>query len=179
MRHPSRVVTATLARCTHQPTTPVRRSRDIARMVLAFALWVPTTIGFAQQTANVQWHASAQIGANTQERLVRLDAVIPTGWHVYGITQSEGGPTPLVIRIEKGAPFEISGVPHGTLPQRHHDASFDLDTEYLTQSLELDIPIRVVSSASTSDIPLSVRYQMCSDSICLPPKTIHLIAKSN
>lgn len=113
-----------------------------------------------------------------QARLVRLSAVIPKGWHIYGIKQLPGGPTPLVIRIDQGAPYEISGIPQGTIPQKHHDASFDLDTEYFTDSVELNFPVTMTGSEINIGVPLSVRFQMCSDTTCLPPKTVHLIAKS-
>jgi thiol:disulfide interchange protein DsbD len=145
--------------------------------VLAAVLCSLAAVGFGQPPAVVQWSASAQSGANPQARLLRLSAVIPKGWHVYGIKQSPGGPTPLVIRIDQGEPYEISGVPQGTIPQKHHDASFDLDTEYFTDSVELNVPVTATRPEANIGVPLSVRFQMCSDTACLPPKTIHLVAK--
>lgn len=85
-------------------------------------------------------------GANKEELLVRLDAEIPKGWHVYGITQLQGGTLPLVIRIEPGASYELTDKPRGTAPQRRHDASFDLDTELYTDSLKYS------SHGSLSDV---------------------------
>lgn len=156
-----------------------RRSKARAYAMLAGALCSLTSSGFGQPPAVVQWSASAEPGAGTQAHLlVRVNAVIPKGWHVYGIKQLPGGPIPLVIRIDQGAPYEISGIPQGTTPQKHHDASFDLDTEYFTDSVELSLPVKATSSETNTSIPLSVRFQMCSDTTCLPPRTIHLIAKS-
>lgn len=155
-----------------------RRSKARAYAMLAGALCSLTSSGFGPPPPVVQWDVSAQPGANPQARIVRLSAVIPKGWHVYGIKQLPGGPTPLVIRIDQGASYEISGIPQGTTPQKHHDASFDLDTEYFTDSVELSFPVKATSSETNTSIPLSVRFQMCSDTTCLPPRTIHLIAKS-
>ena len=109
--------------------------------------------------------------------MVRLGAEIPKGWHVYGLTQEQGGPIPLVIRVEPGGSYEFVGQPQGTVPQKHHDASFDLDTEFYTDSLELKVLVRGTKSEAGADVPLAVRFQMCSDTTCLPPRTIHLLAK--
>ena len=119
-----------------------RRSRLCIRVMLIVELCSLAAAGSAQPPASVQWHASATHGANRQELLVRLGAEIPKRWHVYGITQVQGGPLPLVIRVEPGAPYEVVGNPQGTVPQKHHDASFDLDTEFYTDSLEMNVLVR-------------------------------------
>ncbi len=95
--------------------------------------------GLAQSQAVVEWSASTQSGAGSQAHIVRLSGIIPKSWHVYGINQLPRRPIPLGIRIDQGAPYEISGTPQGTTPQRHHDASFDLDTEYFTDSVEVKL----------------------------------------
>ncbi len=84
---------------------------------------------------------------------------------------------PLVIRIEPESPYGFVGQPQGTVPQKHHDASFDLDTEFYTDSLELKVLVRATKSEAGADVPLAVRFQMCSATTCLPPRTVHLLAK--
>ncbi len=155
-----------------------RRSKTRTYAIWAGALCSLIATGLAQPQAVVEWSAFTQSGAGSQARLVRLNAVIPKGWHVYGINQLPGGPIPLVIRIDQGAPYEIGGTPQGTTPQKHHDASFDLDTEYFTDSVDLSFPVKAASPETNTSVPLSIRFQMCSDTTCLPPRTIHLIAKS-
>jgi Disulphide bond corrector protein DsbC len=165
-------------RCIRQPMIQRRRSSFRSCALTIVGLCSLAAAGSAQPPASVQWHASATHEANRQELLVRLGAEIPKGWHVYGITQVQGGPLPLVIRVEPGASYEILGKPQGTVPQKHHDASFDLDTEFYTDSLELKVLVRATKYEATPDVPLAVRFQMCSDTTCLPPKTVHLLAKS-
>jgi hypothetical protein len=157
--------------------TQPRRNKKKFYTILSVGLSSLAAVGLGQQQPNVQWSVSTQHAASVQSALVRFHAVIPQGWHIYGLEPLPGGPMPLVIRIEQGAPYEISGIPQGTIPQKHHDASFDLDTEYFTDSVELNFPVRAINSEHNIDVPLSVRFQMCSDTTCLPPRTIHLIAK--
>ena len=85
---------------------------------------------------------------------------------------------PLVVRIEPNAPYQVAGKIDGTVPRKHHDPSFDLDTEFYTGSFMLRVTIKpLAQDAPVAAVPLAVRYQMCSDTTCLPPKTVHLVAK--
>jgi DsbC/DsbD-like thiol-disulfide interchange protein len=107
---------------------------------------------------------------------VELSAEIQDGWHVYGFTQVSGGPIPLRVLLDENGTVEASSVVSGTAPVKKHDPSFNLDTECYVHSLALHLPVRVKQHASTGNqsIPVSIRFQACSDRICLPPRTVHL-----
>lgn len=172
MCHLYPAATATLARCIRPHT---RRQSKLRLMALA--LLMPSLALFsvqAQAPGSVKWTASATHGPDS-EYVVSINADIQQGWHIYSATQPAGGPLPLVIKVEPSTPFELGGKIDGTKPTRHHDASFDLDTEFYTNTFSLKIPVKS-TGASSGDVPISVRYQMCSDTICMPPKTIHLVA---
>ncbi len=146
------------------------RSRYLSLLLL-------TSLGAsAQLPGTVQWNASAHPGTRAGEFVVTLHADVEKGWHVYATTQSPGGPIPLVVRVEQNAPFALSGSISGSTPIKHHDASFNLDTEYFTGTFSLNVPVKAASTGTTA-IPLAVRFQMCSETTCMPPKTIHLQAK--
>lgn len=148
------------------------RSSLVAASVLTAAI-----AAYAQAPGTVQWSASAAHSGDGS-LVVALKADVEKGWHIYAPTQPAGGPMPLVIRIEPGAPYELTGKIEGTAATKQHDASFNLDTEFYTGSFTLRLPVRTAEKGS-GDIPLSVRYQMCSETTCMPPKTIHLVAKGN
>jgi len=107
---------------------------------------------------------------------VELSAEIQNGWHVYGLTQVPGGPTPLRIALDENEAAQIAGAPSGTVPIKKQDPSFQLETQFYTQSLTLHIPLQVKqhSAIGKQSIPVSVRFQACSDRTCLPPRTVHL-----
>ena len=146
------------------------------KLVLALSLVMTSLPVLAQQPGTTQWSASAQQGSKPGEYIVALKGVVEKGWHVYGTTQSETGPLPLVIRVDQGAPYALSGAITGSKPTRHHDASFNLDTEYFTDAFLLNVPVKANASA-TDAVPIAVRFQMCSDTTCMPPRTVHLVAK--
>lgn len=149
------------------------------KVLAALAVLLISTIGAtAQRPGSVQWSASVKPSAHAGEYVVALHADVESGWHVYSAKQAPGGPLPLVIRVEQGAPFSLDGAITGSNPIQHHDASFNLDTEYFTGTFLLNVPVKSTAQGP-GDVPLAVRFQMCSDTTCMPPRTIHLVAKVN
>jgi hypothetical protein len=139
--------------------------------------------GFAQPVPLVQWSAvvkSADAGNGGGDASLELSAVVPEGWHVYAATQLPGGPTPLRVSLEDGANARLTGVASGTVPQKRHDKSFDLDTEFFTGAFTLRLPLVWLASRTAAPLlPVEVRYQTCSERECQPPQTVHLAAPTN
>ncbi len=105
-----------------------------------------------------------------------LAAHVDEGWHVYGLNQVDGGPTPLRITVDPNGVVQSAGTPSGTPPTKKHDSSFDLDTEMFIHPFTLHVPVQVKphTAAGSQDIGLNVRFQACNDHVCLPPRTVHL-----
>ena len=142
---------------------------------LFFTLLFAST-AYAQQPGTVHWTLTQKPSSHASERTLTLHADIEKGWHIYGTTQQAGGPMPLVLRLEPNTPYQLAGAITGTAPQHHQDTSFNLTTEYFTDAFSLDIPVKQTAPAQDSNVPLAVRFQMCSDTTCMPPRTIHLVA---
>jgi DsbC/DsbD-like thiol-disulfide interchange protein len=136
-----------------------------------------TGIAHAQHPGTVQWTLTQKPATHADERVLTLHADIEKGWHIYGISQQAGGPMPLVLRVESSAPYQLDGSITGTAPEKHQDSSFNLTTEYFTDAFSLDIPVKQTAPSQDGTIPLAVRFQMCSDTTCMPPRTVHLVAK--
>ena len=131
--------------------------------------------GVAQVSNNtVQWSAALAPKAGEKAAL-DLSATIAEGWHVYALTQVAGGPTPLQITVEGNDQVQIARAVSGTVPEKRHDPSFDLDTEFYTRQIALHLPLKVKQNATAGheSVQVSIRFQTCSDRTCLPPKTVH------
>jgi len=125
----------------------------------------------AKKIGPVEWSLStdATSVAPGSSVLLRLKAVIAPGFHLYSLTTPQGGPIPTTIRI--AAP-PIAGVSiYEPKPERHTDPSFNIPVE--TYSGEVDFLISTTLRKDVAEGPLmldaTVRYQACSDRICLPP----------
>lgn len=108
---------------------------------------------------------------------VTARAVVERGWYVYGMAQPAGGPTPLRFTVPEGQPFALAGPVTGPEPVRGWDAAFEIETARHADTVEFVVPVRVEEGAAADKAPLTVqvRYQVCSDTLCLRPKTESLV----
>lgn len=104
----------------------------------------------------------------------RVSISIEGGWKMYSITQGAGGPIPTRITLGEG-PFTIAGV-SGPKPKVAMDPNFGINTETHTGSATFTVGF--TANAGTPEGPqtlnVNVRYQVCNDTVCLPPKTLKL-----
>jgi len=103
--------------------------------------------------------------------MIRVKGYIVAGWHVYSVSQKPGGPKPLSFELADDTGFSL-GPAKGPKPQSGYDAEFRMATETYSGAPAFTIPVRwtrPLNSRSTQ-LKLVVRYQACSDKLCLPPK---------
>jgi hypothetical protein len=127
----------------------------------------------------VQWAASVISSAAVQggtNATLEVSAHVQEGWHVYALTQPPGGPTALRVSVDENEFAQLAGIPSATVPERKHDPSFDLETQFYTHGFTLHLPLHITQPTTTGRraIPVSVRFQTCSDRECQPPTTVHL-----
>ncbi len=151
------------------------RLRDLG-LVVSLCLCVG---GAAQVPVQpVQWAGAAvpKTAARVETTIIiELSAEVQEGWHVYGLTQLSGGPTPLRVTLDANEVVQVAGVTSGSAPVKKHDAAFDLDTELYDRSFTLHLPAQINQNVAvgTKLVSVSVRFQACNDRVCLPPRTIH------
>ena len=144
-------------------------------------------VGFAQAPGTnsspdqtVHWAATlAGTGGVKQggETTLELSGAIEDGWHVYALTEPAGGPTALRVSLDENEVAEVAGAASGTAPRKRRDPSFGVLTQFYTHSFTVRVPVQVKQQPATGrrSIPVSVRFQTCSDRECQPPTTIHLV----
>ena len=133
------------------------------------------------ENPTVQWAAAVAAPGGVKQgsaATLELSGEIQEGWHVYALTEPAGGPTALRVTLDDNAIAEVAGTPTGSTPQKRHDPSFGLETRFYTHSFTIRLPVQVKQqpAAGRQLIPLSVRFQTCSDRECQTPTTIHLSA---
>ncbi|HXI38832.1 MAG TPA: cytochrome c biogenesis protein CcdA [Bryobacteraceae bacterium] len=104
--------------------------------------------------------------------LARLAAKIEPGWHLYSLTTPAGGPTPTTIRIVDNAAVERFRV-FEPKPKSAFDPTFKLETETYEgePAFLIEIETKKDAAAGAAEVVAAVRYQMCTEKICLPPVT--------
>lgn len=103
---------------------------------------------------------------------ITVQADIAKGWHIYSLNQKPGGPIPLRIQLLGAADVIIRGLIDAPKPERLFDNNFGIETELYSGSPRFTIPVAVPGKATgTRKIQVAARYQVCSDKLCLPPRT--------
>ena len=103
---------------------------------------------------------------------VTVAAKIDPRWHVYGLTQPAGGPTPMSLTLPAQPKFSLDGNVSGPPPMREFDPNFNLETLFHVDAAIFTVPVRVSADTPAGRYPLrvDVTYQACNDRFCLPPK---------
>ncbi|MEO5859947.1 MAG: cytochrome c biogenesis protein CcdA [Pyrinomonadaceae bacterium] len=108
---------------------------------------------------------------------VSLKAEVERGWHLYSLEQPKGGPIATTIKVADGSQFEINGnITEATKATVQPDPNFIIDgkaleTRFFVDRAEFVVPVTASDTASIDSLGLDVRFQLCNDTFCLPPRT--------
>ncbi len=102
----------------------------------------------------------------------KLKAVIEDEWHLYAVEQAEGGPFPTKITIAENSPFSLDGKTSSPAPITKFEPLFNIDTKFFEKSAEFNLPLKSISETKADDLAVNIKYQVCNDKVCLPPRTV-------
>jgi Disulphide bond corrector protein DsbC len=142
--------------------------RILPFFVFVFAL---TTAWAQSNQAPIQWQYSAKkIAEKTYE--VHLTAMLESGWHAYSQTQPEEAVAqPTAIKFKTNPLVGIQGKIKevGTLEKWQDEATGIKANQYENQVDFVQI-VKLKGDVKTN-VTGSLTYQVCTDKMCLPPKT--------
>jgi thiol:disulfide interchange protein DsbD len=145
--------------------------------LLILLLFLPTVL-FAQSPAKWSLDLGGRSGPVKQSETLKavLRAEIESGWHLYATDQPEGGPIPTTIKITEGKPYKIDGEIASPQPKVKPDPNFEVDgkpleTKYFELNAKFTVPVAATGDTQVEDLSFDVRFQLCNDTFCLPPKT--------
>lgn len=149
---------------------------------LALTVLMLSTVMFAQGPA--KWALTADMPgqqmADGDKVTVTLKADLERGWHLYAPEQPEGGPIATSIKVTEGKPFAIDGKIESPKPIVKTDPLFTgkddkpLETKYFTDAAAFKVPLRATAATQIDALLLDVRFQLCNDTFCMPPKTVRV-----
>ena len=138
-----------------------------ALLIFLFALHIAD----AQVQDPVKWNYSAK-KKNDKEYVVMIDAALNPSWHIYSINTPANGPVPTSISFKKNPLVVVDGnVKEDGKLKTDHDALFGVDVKYYSDKVEFTQTVKLKSAVKTN-VAGTIKYMVCNDKICLPPKTI-------
>ena len=150
--------------------------RSIFKLSLFLACLCP--LG-AQTKSPAHWTLTPaqQRVAPGSETLLELRLELENGWHMYSVTTPKPGPTggPIQTTIQLADSPAVSGQQlYFPAPERKYDPNFQIETE--TYEKTAKFYLKAVLSAQTppgpAELTAQMRYQLCDDKQCLPPKKV-------
>jgi thiol:disulfide interchange protein DsbD len=125
-----------------------------------------------QERNPVEWKLSAPAKATAGATVsAALEAAIAPGWHLYSLKEMDGGPIPTRVTVVEGQAFRLAGAIEAPPPATKQDETFGMEVESYEGSVEFRIPVRA-DAAGRQTLKVAVRYQVCDDKLCLPPRTV-------
>ncbi|HYO81966.1 MAG TPA: cytochrome c biogenesis protein CcdA, partial [Bryobacteraceae bacterium] len=144
-------------------------------MMRAWALLSLAALPLFPQSRNpVKWTVTPESASVSPGGLVPLKfrATIDSGWHIYSLTNPEGGPTPTTIKVIPPHPAVARLRLYSQKPHTKYDANFQMNVEALEGDVTLLGALEIAGEAQPGEVeaPLLIRYQACTDKECLPKK---------
>lgn len=97
-----------------------------------------------------------------------VNVKISDGWHIYD-SVPEGNPSP-VTELELELPEGVSQVGQWQRPDSHPD-HLDPEVKVITGDAEFVCTLKIEPSDAARTAKVAVRFQICSEKMCQPPKT--------
>jgi thiol:disulfide interchange protein len=148
-------------------------------LVLLAFLFVNSAFGQNPVKWTLESDALGKFLETNEKFKARLKAEIEDGWHLYALDQPEGGPVATTIKIPEGEPYKIDGKITSSVPVSKSDPNFlvddkPLETKFFEKKAEFNLPLLTLTNIQMNDkaLAINVRFQVCNDSVCLPPKTV-------
>ncbi len=145
----------------------------IKLFVIAAVLCLPV---FAVAQNPVSWSLESDAKGKSlkpgEKFSATLKAAIEGKWYLYAVEQPAGGPFPTKITVTENLPFEIEGKISSSAPVTKFDPNFGIETKTFSEKAEFTIPLKTTAETSGDALAINVRFQVCDDSVCLPPKTV-------
>lgn len=133
---------------------------------------------FASAQSPTKWSLNSEAKGKTlkpnQNFKATLKAEIEGDWHLYALEQPAGGPIATTIKVPEGKPFKVNGEINAPTPITEFDPNFQIDTKFYKNQAEFTVPLQATGETSADDLAVNVRFQLCNETLCLPPKTVQV-----
>lgn len=138
------------------------------KYLLALLAVVCVALGASAQAA--KWRTTVRMSSDT-EGVVTVRAIVPEGFHLYGMDMPEGGPvaTSLDFSASKGVTM-LGKTGFAPQPATARDEAFGMDLQWWTGTVSFSRRFKITDPA-TACISVQIRYMMCNGTNCLPPRT--------
>ena len=148
------------------------------RLFALMFLAAPLALGAQAQAAPElsKWSARlepADARAGENARIV-VTARIAPGWHLYSTTQPAGGSQRTQIALLPNASLKARGKIAQPPFIRKSNPTFRITDELYQGAVSFGVPVVLSQAQGAQSGMVQVRFQLCSDRLCSPLKTVRV-----
>ncbi|MEI9944255.1 MAG: protein-disulfide reductase DsbD domain-containing protein [Chitinophagaceae bacterium] len=142
------------------------------RNVLFFLVLSLSLTGFAQNSPEpVKWSFTAKKIADKKYE-VHLTATIEREWHIYSQTTPDGGPVATTITFAANPLASMDGaVAEVGKLEKHFEDLFGVEVKQFSDKVDF-VQVVVFKANVKTNISGTVKFMVCNDKMCLPPKSL-------
>jgi len=119
----------------------------------------------------VKWNYAA-VKNSDKEYTVTISANLSSDWHIYSVNTPSGGPVPTTFSFKRNPLVTLDGnIKESGKVKMVHDDIFGVDVKYYGETVSFIQSIKLKSAVKTN-LSGTIKYMVCNDKMCLPPKTI-------
>jgi Disulphide bond corrector protein DsbC len=134
-------------------------------------LLIAFTALHAQVQDPVKWNYAA-VKNSDKEYTVTISAMLSSDWHIYSMNTPGGGPVPTTFSFKRNPLVTLDGnIKESGDIKTIHDDIFGVDVKYYGETVSFIQTIKLKSAVKTN-LSGTIKYMVCNDKMCLPPKTI-------
>ena len=129
-------------------------------------LFFLTVFATAQGHKQVVWKFSLE--KSGKDYVIKMDATIESGWHIYSQNIKGDGPVPTSFSFELPKGAKLNGKTKEPQATEVFDESFGMKVKYFSKSV---VFTQIISGKLNKEqvIKGTVNYMICNDQMCLPP----------
>ncbi len=141
------------------------------KILTTITVFIFFTALHAQVQDPVKWNYTA-VKKSGKDYLVTISATLGPGWHIYSMNTPNGGPVATTFNFKRNPLLVINGktTETGALSTVHDDI-FGVDVKYYSETVTFTQPVKLKSAVKTN-LSGTIKYMVCNDKMCLPPKTV-------
>ncbi len=134
---------------------------------------VAVAVAASAQTG-VKWRTAVRMTSATEGE-VTVRAIIPEGFHMYGMEAVKGGPVATAFNFDASAGVASQGkTAFSPAPVAGMDEAFGTQLQWWTGRVAFTRKFRVTDPAKAR-IAIAIKYMMCNGANCLPPRTENIV----
>jgi hypothetical protein len=149
------------------PAKQSNNMKSLKKIVFPVLAFLITVHSFAQDP--IRWNFSSKpLGNNRYE--LHLTASVQSPWHIYSQSTPAGGPLPVTISFKSNPVVTMEGtvMESGKMITKKEKV-FGVDVRYYTEHVDF---VQTVKTKVKTHVSGNIKFMLCSDRECLPPKTV-------